>query len=893
MKPSLSAKALGARFPLAQRLTAYRGETKSMKSTSLRLMLAAITLLAGVLASPSAPAQSATWGHEAELARLLVDPRDTVPGLVNLAGDRPAVFDPGTCANPLPIACGWQVSGDTTGHANNLSSYNCSVWTESGPEDIYAFTLVPGTSYDVTARLNSLVAQVDLDVFLLAPGGCDAGQCLAPGSFGTIDVTARDVPPGRYFLVVDGWEGAAGPYTLDLTCTPLSGGHFVVDTNSDNDSAHDSHPGDGLCSNSAAHCSLRAAIEEANAHPGPDLITFAQTTYILMDITAGPWPALTGQTTIDASGVWDAAHNRPGVTLTTWNRNQIILRLAADGCQIYGLEIIDSNSLAVTSAYNIIGGAAVGQRNLFYNNHTGIQITGSGAQYNLVRGNFIGLNPGGSLPAPNQLGVTISDGASNNTIGGSSPTEGNVISGNERNGVLISSAASDGNALGGNIIGLSADGNVRLPNGNDGVCVYNGPMGTIIGGGGAMAPNLIAGNGMAGVSFNQAGTLNSVEDNIISGNANMGVSVNLTSGSAVVGNRIANNGYDGVFVAGSGATGNLLSANSITNNNRKGIFLIQGGNAERAAPVITAASPSAATGTTCPSCMVEVFSDDADEGNVYHGFTVADGSGHWSFIGTLTGPYVTATTTDSGGNTSEFSMPVSIVATPTDTPTPTATSTPTPTATPTRTATPSATPTATATPTRTSTVTVTSTSTRTATASPTASVTATPTASATATPSPTQPSSCVDDRFEDNDGCATARRVTPGAYPNLKICPGDEDWYALSLQDGDYLTVDLLFSHALGDIDAALLDPTCSSVLCPSASSDDNERLIKLVDIAGEYKIRVYGYAGAANSYEMVVNVTPPGATATPTRTATPTATATRTASRRIYVPLVLKGCQR
>jgi len=786
---------------------------------------------------------------------------------------------PGTCANPLPIACGWKVSGDTTGQANNLSSYSCSSWDESGPEDVYTFTLVPGTNYDIAAIVGNMGA-VDLDVFLLMQGGCAAGQCLSGDSFSGTDLTAHNVPPGTYVLVVDGWMGAAGGYTMDLTCTPLSGGHFVVDTSSDNASAHDSHPGDGLCSTSAARCTLRAAIEEANAHPGPDLITFAQTTYIIVDITAGPWPALTGQTTIDASGVWDTTHNRPGVTLTTWDRSRTILRLAADDCQIYGLEIIDSASFEVTSAYNIIGGAAVGQRNLFYSNHTGIWIMGSGAQYNLVRGNFIGLNPAGNLAAPNQYGVMVSAGASNNTIGGSSPMEGNVISGNERNGVFINSAGSDGNALGGNIIGLSADGNVALPNGQDGVVVYGGPMGTIIGGGGAMAPNLIAGNGLAGVSLVQAGTLTSIEDNIIAGNGNMGVSVMLTSGSAVVGNRIANNVFDGVFVAGSGATGNFLSANSITNNNRKGIFLGQGGNAGRAAPVITSASASGATGTTCPNCVVEVFSDDSDEGNVYHGFTVADGSGHWTYSGPLIGPYITATTTDSGGNTSEFSMPVSVVATPTDTPTPTATSTPTPTAT----------------PTRTSTVTTTPTSTRTATASPTASATATPTASATATPTPTQPASCVDDRLEDNDGCSTARRVTPGAYPNLKICAGDEDWYAVSLQDGDYLTVDLLFTHALGDIDAALLDPACSSVLYPGASSDDNEILLKRADAAGEYKIRVYGYAGAGNSYEMVVNVVPVGATATPTSISTATSTPTATATLRpryfIYMPFLLRGAR-
>jgi hypothetical protein len=56
---------------------------------------------------------------------------------------------------------------------------------------------------------------------------------------------------------------------------------------------------------------------------------------------------------------------------------------------------------------------------------------------------------------------------------------------------------------------------------------------------------------------------------------------------------------------------------------------------------------------------VEVFSDAEGEGRVYEGSTVADASGTFIFSkgSPLAGPYLTATVTDSVGNTSAFSLP--------------------------------------------------------------------------------------------------------------------------------------------------------------------------------------------------------------------------------------------
>jgi hypothetical protein len=66
------------------------------------------------------------------------------------------------------------------------------------------------------------------------------------------------------------------------------------------------------------------------------------------------------------------------------------------------------------------------------------------------------------------------------------------------------------------------------------------------------------------------------------------------------------------------------------------------------------------SGTACPNCIVEIFSDPDDQGLVYEGSIQADADGNFSFQGTVQGPMVTATGTDLLGNTSQFSEAVSV-----------------------------------------------------------------------------------------------------------------------------------------------------------------------------------------------------------------------------------------
>ena len=409
------------------------------------------------------------------------------------------------------------------------------------------------------------------------------------------------------------------------------------------------------------------------------------------------------------------------------------------------------------------GGNIIGPANVIANNQNeGICLCD--AEDNTVIGNYIGVDATGNNAAPNDTGIFTF--GSDNTIGGDSAAERNVISANNGYGLDISgSQGGSGNTVIGNYIGTNASGNADLGNGQSGI--FAGAGDTTIGGEGA-ARNVISGNGEAGVlvwgfaavvegnyigtsANGQQGLGNdqygiSVEDsaaggliqgNVIGDNGENGISFAVgTSGAQVFGNRIgvgasggalgntlegvyilnandhqiggtgdgeaniiANNGSDGVIVrnAGGPAVGNSIRANSIHSNGGLGINNVDGGNNELAPPVVNEPPLRAGlevSGTACPSCTIDVFSDDEDEGRVYEGSTVANGVGAWFFTGDVSGPFTTATATDPDGNTSEFSAPiespVEVTPTPepTDEPTPAPTETPEPTATPTPSQTP-------------------------------------------------------------------------------------------------------------------------------------------------------------------------------------------------------------
>ncbi|MBC8422438.1 MAG: hypothetical protein H8E01_00245, partial [Chloroflexi bacterium] len=201
------------------------------------------------------------------------------------------------------------------------------------------------------------------------------------------------------------------------------------------------------------------------------------------------------------------------------------------------------------ASYSIVGGDASGARNVISGNNdtAGVRIFDSGTSHNVVSGNYIGTNINGTAAIPNPSGVSIEQGAQYNTVGGSTPGERNLISGNDYVGVWIFGSSTDNNVVIGNYIGTDASGTAAIGNGHYGVALEDGAAYNTIGGSAPGERNIISGNHPAGVSVAWGAEHNTVRGNYI------GTDVNGTT-------TLPNDGY-GVQV-GQGATDNVIGGSN-------------------------------------------------------------------------------------------------------------------------------------------------------------------------------------------------------------------------------------------------------------------------------------------------------------------------------------------
>ncbi|MCA9034843.1 MAG: hypothetical protein KDA91_06935, partial [Planctomycetaceae bacterium] len=129
-----------------------------------------------------------------------------------------------------------------------------------------------------------------------------------------------------------------------------------------------------------------------------------------------------------------------------------------------------------------IGGGRAGEGNLISGNNVGVEVNSANSSVPvIVAGNKIGTDAAGMFAIPNNIGVRVSEWVTIGTDGDGllDASEGNVISGNDGQGVL----ASNGSRVAGNLIGVGADGIRPLGNGSTGIEVDNGTLSltTIIG----------------------------------------------------------------------------------------------------------------------------------------------------------------------------------------------------------------------------------------------------------------------------------------------------------------------------------------------------------------------------------------------------------------------------
>jgi hypothetical protein len=341
------------------------------------------------------------------------------------------------------------------------------------------------------------------------------------------------------------------------------------------------------------------------------------------------------------------------------------------------------DGVAVSSPQNTIGPG-----NVISGNLNGVDIEGATAVGTLVQANLIGTDLTGEIDLGNaQAGVLIPQNATDTVIEGDAKGS-QVISGNNQ-GIVISGASATGNLIEGNLIGTDKTGESAMPNAQQGVYI-EGASGNTIGGTTSAALNLISANDWGIQLDGVGATGNSIEGNDIgtdvSGAARLGneidgvvvsngASNNTIGGTAAgAGNIIAFQVTDGVLVeSGVGnSIGNSILSNSIFGNGHLGIDLVSNANDGLTAPVLTQVTSNGTithvslTGPANSTFLIQFFTnpDPSGQGRTNFGSAqvTTDASGNSTVTINAafpTGEYLTATATNQTGDTSEFSQSVS------------------------------------------------------------------------------------------------------------------------------------------------------------------------------------------------------------------------------------------
>ncbi|MFM2052137.1 MAG: hypothetical protein RL456_174, partial [Pseudomonadota bacterium] len=222
--------------------------------------------------------------------------------------------------------------------------------------------------------------------------------------------------------------------------------------------------------------SLREALLAANATAGLDRITFAVAGTGVHTLVLGSLlPAITDAVILDAST--DESHAANG---------------ARPAFEIDGQSVAGSGLVLAAGS----GGSTVRGLSLVNFQQSGLWIA-SGSDGNLVVGNFLGLRADGSMTGANSFGLTVA--SAGNRIGGTSATDRNVLSGNINAGIELAVGSSSA-VVTGNFIGTDATGLLDRGNGHDGIFLSGGADHRI-GGTAAGEGNVISGNSRQGLEI--------------------------------------------------------------------------------------------------------------------------------------------------------------------------------------------------------------------------------------------------------------------------------------------------------------------------------------------------------------------------------------------------------
>lgn len=219
----------------------------------------------------------------------------------------------------------------------------------------------------------------------------------------------------------------------------------------------------------------------------------------------------------------------------------------------------------------IVGGTLASQRNIIVNSTVnGINLVSTSVT---ISGNWIGTGTGANDLGNAQNGMFVGSGVTG-TIGGLDAGAGNIISGNNQNGISISQ--SDGIAVKNNFIGTTSAGTAALANSQNGILISS--QNNVIGGTGG--GNVISGNTLDGIRLD--GSVTSANGNTIQlnkigldkngtaaiANGQAGIKIdgdvlNTVIGGTSLGNTISGNTGSGININTVGSTGTTIYGNTI------------------------------------------------------------------------------------------------------------------------------------------------------------------------------------------------------------------------------------------------------------------------------------------------------------------------------------------
>ncbi|WP_025323329.1 choice-of-anchor Q domain-containing protein [Deferrisoma camini] len=257
------------------RATSNADNTKSAAAT------VTVDAPVAVAVSPGS-ATVAPGGSQAFAAAVIGDAETTVAWTV----EGSTCTDPGTVAadgtytaGSPAVDCAETVRA--TSNADNTKSATAAVTvnvavavTVTGPAAVQLGSTA-GFSATVTGDADTAVEWYVNDV---AGGDATVGTIAADGTYTPpAAVPSPDTVTVKAVSVADGT--ASDEVSLRVLSVTCLGGYLLVDSTSD---ASDANPGDGLCADvDTAACTLRAAIEEANACEGADVVEVPAGTYVL------------------------------------------------------------------------------------------------------------------------------------------------------------------------------------------------------------------------------------------------------------------------------------------------------------------------------------------------------------------------------------------------------------------------------------------------------------------------------------------------------------------------------------------------------------------------------------------------------------------------------------